>query len=438
MSVDNECFAMLNYSHIIRTSWVTTLGNISRILQRRIFPFGNFRIKYRGGAVMDNRLLMTIDMIGRIRNTKLSNRNGLQPLFEAIINSFQAIEDRNVSVAGFVKIILHRHPQMRTDTRDRSREPIVAMEIQDNGIGFNNDNFNSFLTADTTLKESRGGKGVGRFIWLKAFEKVQVDSVFEEDGRLWRRTFDFSRRPGGIGNHEKTEIDRDTKVLTKVILQDFKSQYWEYSPKTASVIARRTIEHCFEYFLFQDVPRVDLVDGDANESYNLNDLFTEEFKPESMPKEFKLNGETFTIHDILITKPQDHNHQVHFCAHHRVVTSESLSNRIPHLDGPLHDTNRNAMAYSVYVSSPFLDRRVESDRTEFRIPRRPVPLAGGEITWQGILDSVVQSSKQFLEPYTASASEKAIERVEKYVETEAPRYRHLLSSRREALNRMLK
>ena len=100
---------------------------------------------------------MKIDIAGRIRNTKLAYRNSLQPLFEAVVNSFHSIEDRGNQAEGYIQIVLHRGGQTRIDESERSLEPIINFEVQDNGIGFNETNYNSFLTADSTLKQPRGG-----------------------------------------------------------------------------------------------------------------------------------------------------------------------------------------------------------------------------------------------------------------------------------------
>lgn len=60
---------------------------------------------------------------------------------------------------------------------------IDSFEVEDNGIGFTNDNLRYFAEADTGHKRKIGGKGVGRFVCLKAFKKITVNSVYYEDGR---------------------------------------------------------------------------------------------------------------------------------------------------------------------------------------------------------------------------------------------------------------
>jgi len=41
--------------------------------------------------------------------------------------------------------------------------------VTDNGIGLDENNMRSFLQSDSTYRAEKGGKGVGRFAWLKAF-----------------------------------------------------------------------------------------------------------------------------------------------------------------------------------------------------------------------------------------------------------------------------
>jgi hypothetical protein len=385
---------------------------------------------------MNYDLPMKIDIAGRIRNTKLAASNYLQPLFEAITNSFDAIEDINNIANGLVKVILYRRKQKAIDSDDFSKEPVTAFKIEDNGIGFDDKNFRSFMIADTTLKQERGGKGVGRFIWLKAFKKVHIDSIFKENGHKWRRIFDFSRIPDGVENHNKQSVHAETSLITSVLLDHFEEKYQEKCPIDSSIIARRIIEHFLEYFIFQDVPKIELIDYETKEIHDLNAIFLEEFEPNLEPENLKVEDESFTIHDVLIKKPLDRQHQAHFCANRRVVESENLSNKIPNLDRGLRNESGDSIFYSAYVSSSFLDERVDTDRTNFRITRRPSPLISGEVSWQELLDNVVEKSKEFLRPYTIQACEETLQRVQRYVENEEPKYRYLLSSQKDVVKEL--
>ena len=93
---------------------------------------------------------------GRLRNTSLPKTSALFPLYEAIVNSIHAIDERveqdsSISLEDCtITIKVIRSPQISTDN---SRRPeIIGFKIIDNGIGFNEKNFNSFLTLDSEYK----------------------------------------------------------------------------------------------------------------------------------------------------------------------------------------------------------------------------------------------------------------------------------------------
>lgn len=101
------------------------------------------------------------DFVGRISNISLSPspNNALIPLYEAVTNAIQAIEDKfggdNLAL-GQIDIYVLR------DDREDSRPN--GFKVVDNGIGFTQVNLSAFLTSDTRNKIKRGGKGVGRFL----------------------------------------------------------------------------------------------------------------------------------------------------------------------------------------------------------------------------------------------------------------------------------
>ncbi len=145
---------------------------------------------------------MKIDVAGRVRNVPLPTSRPLNPLFEAVVNSIQAIEDARRG-DGKVSIKLVRDLSPTLLELDKGSRDIVSFEITDNGVGFNDDNFAAFQTSDTTYKADRGGKGIGRFVWLVAFDSVSIQSTFKA-GDYWKtRSFNFVASGDGIDS-EKT------------------------------------------------------------------------------------------------------------------------------------------------------------------------------------------------------------------------------------------
>ena len=131
-----------------------------------------------------------VNLKGRIKNFSLPENKSLMPLFEAVVNSLQAIEERKKNASFYGKIYI------KIDREETISDEILGciedITIIDNGIGFNESNFDSFMESDSEYKEKLGGKGVGRFSWLKAFEKVNVHSNYEDEGEYRYRDFDFS------------------------------------------------------------------------------------------------------------------------------------------------------------------------------------------------------------------------------------------------------
>ena len=140
------------------------------------------------GDIMSNYL--KTDLAGKVNNLKSFKNEALLPLFEAISNSIHAIEERGNLPEGIITVRVIRVKQQPLPGMDmhEERKKIVGFEIEDNGVGFDEKNYESFRTAETTYKLDKGGKGVGRFYWLKAFKKVEIERVYcYEGGKMFRK-----------------------------------------------------------------------------------------------------------------------------------------------------------------------------------------------------------------------------------------------------------
>lgn len=211
-------------------------------------------------SIMD----LKTSLAGRLRNTNLPKSDALFPLFEAVVNSIHAIDDRIESDESFsmedasIKILFVRSTQQTTDG---SQPPITGFVIEDNGIGMNVDNYDSFQWLDSTYKESKGCKGVGRLLWLKAFSNVKIHSVFKKGDGLHQRTFLFSMQ--GISEHSEENADDNATIGTSVELCFIKKDYYDGIPKKTDTIAKKLVEHCLWYFVREGgAPRISIIDGE--------------------------------------------------------------------------------------------------------------------------------------------------------------------------------
>jgi light-regulated signal transduction histidine kinase (bacteriophytochrome) len=95
----------------------------------------------------------------------------LYSVYEAVSNSIHAINDR------FTEEKAAKKGKVDVNIEVDDHGDVASISISDNGIGFTPENLQSFETSDSRFKYQRGGKGVGRFIWIKMFETIKVDSI---------------------------------------------------------------------------------------------------------------------------------------------------------------------------------------------------------------------------------------------------------------------
>ena len=101
------------------------------------------------------------------------------------------IEDAKVE-KGIIEIELIRLNQEEFAYENLQKlPPIIDFHIKDNGIGFDEKNFESFNFAHSSYKMDRGGKGIGRITWLRAFDKAIIESQFKRGRFIQKKDFYF-------------------------------------------------------------------------------------------------------------------------------------------------------------------------------------------------------------------------------------------------------
>ena len=366
---------------------------------------------------------------GRLRNTSLPLSSGLLPVFEAVSNSIHAIEDAGLTMdQGRITVEIVRDAQQQFDLesgqRQRSHVPIIDFKITDNGVGFTDDNMTAFLTLDSEYKAERGGRGVGRLLWLKAFRRASVTSTFSDlEGNLKSRRFVF-RPDDGVAD-QTLDNTSDSQRLTCVHLDGFKDKYREASPKTARTIANSLLAHCLWYFVREgSAPHITIVDED--EQIGLEEIYEEQMISAATKETIQIKKFKFELVHIKLSESSNWNHSIAFCAANRLVKEESIKGKIPGLFGRLHD-DKGSFVYQCYVSSPLLDERVRAERTSFDIEEEPLELfATDELSQKEIRDSIITKADEFLAEYLNETKKLGKERVTKFVDKQAPRYRPIL------------
>lgn len=309
--------------------------------------------------------LLKTSLIGKVNNLPQFKGEALLPVFEAVANSIQAIEELQEVKNGEIVIEVHRDNQLSLNDMEHDGRKIVGFTIIDNGIGFNDINYDSFLTSDTTHKLEKGCKGVGRFFWLKAFEQVSIESVYRtSDSQKMKRILSFDLKDG-ILPAQSTPTDQQQKTLVKLI--GFKEEYRKQPSayKTTGKIAQRILEHCLSYYIGGTAPSI-LVQNE-DETISLNYLF-EQIKKDFSTEEIDILGESFEITHLKLYDTHNKMHNIALCANSREVKAFNISKLLN--TAVQFDEKDNKFIYSAYVSSQYLDERVSSSRIEFDIPEK--------------------------------------------------------------------
>lgn len=364
---------------------------------------------------------------GRLRNTNLPKTHGLLPLFEAIINSIHSIDEQrkneepNIITDGKITIRVIRDSQISSD--ETSKPEIVGFEITDDGVGFNNDNFNSFQTLDSEYKIQLGCRGVGRLLWLKAFKRVTVQSVFEENGGKKIRKFDFNV-VSDIHNDPPPTFTRNNRKTT-ISLLSLEKSYLKYIPKSLDKISRELLDHCLWYFIREGgAPDITLIDG--LETIKIQRLYDELMVDSSNTDGFEIQAEKFEITHVKLKSTIKTKHSLVYSAANRVVKEEPLVGKIPGLFGSLSD-GENEFTYTCFLNSKFLTDNVNSERLDFNLMESGTGMfEGEEFTMQNIRLKTLEKINEYLSPYLTESKIVSEKKLVTFVNEKAPRYKPVL------------
>jgi hypothetical protein len=231
---------------------------------------------------------MKASIAGRIRNTNLPKAKALLPVFEAVMNAFQAIEE-----AGGKGHAIHIVAERQGSLDDGKPGPVEAFTVVDSGIGFTDANFDRFETVDSPYKAQSGGKGLGRFLWLKAFSRVEIESHFRAPGAegLTCRKFSFVAKDDEL---PRAALPSDRKrPETSVRLVGYRAPYNEECPRQLDVIAQGLIGHFLPLFLGLDGPAFTL--ADPAEHIDFRAFFRDNSQTFATERSFSLRGHNYTL-----------------------------------------------------------------------------------------------------------------------------------------------
>lgn len=309
-----------------------------------------------------------ISLEGRLRNTSLSPKDGLMAVKEAVVNSIQSITEA-CRENGRVSVCIHRIKNLELDgIASAGRSPIDHVTITDNGEGFNQKNFEAFNCLDFShKKDAFGCKGMGRLMWLKAFESATIDSTYQEGDELRYRRFVFT--PVGDGVKE-LEIGPETEVLpstgSRITLNSFKAQYEKASPTEFEEICNDLLAHCIQYFVVESPVEVVVREEDGKKELPLVQHLQANILSKHENEKIKVGNEEFTVTCLLVSSSFLPESKIYWCANKRVA---KLSKKPFSKHQIFECTLPEGQSLLCVVESDYLDRNVRPERDDFTIPK---------------------------------------------------------------------
>lgn len=367
---------------------------------------------------------MKMNFKGLVNLHTLPKSVPLLPLYEAVINSIQSIEDAQIK-DGRIDIRIERENQI--SLFEQWETDIENIIIMDNGIGFNNENYNSFDTYASEYKVQKGCKGVGRMMWLKAFCNVEIESIFTESDKKWYRRFFFDAN-NAVYNMTIEEADNSIPVNTIVRLNGLRGQYKSSCPKKLDTIAKNILNHCFTYYVLGKAPKI--VVADENDAVDIDDLYKENIGDNIKIVDSNIKGITFKIiHSKNYMYSKD-NHTMNLCANHWVVQPVPLSKILGNLNTKLED-EKGEFTYNGYVMSEIFDNHVNRERTKIELPEQSNLIE--PVGYDEIVEKMTSLILEYLKIDIDESNKKKIEMIKEYIFTVNPKYRMLLKNRPELL-----
>lgn len=364
-----------------------------------------------------------------------ANTTVYTPVVEMIVNAIQSIDETGRG-DGKVSIRALRSSQPELDG---SLPDVSNFEIEDNGIGFTDAHRNSFDTLYTDLKIEEGGKGFGRFTGLKYFEDLHVKSVYRDGGGFKARNFSMGK-DNDIIVHEKVAVSEKQASGTVITLSTLKKG--RSFDKKLPTIARNLVERLLPYFITQDYacPEIVLSEQDGSGAIRLNDFVSNELSAVireigGEKKTFTLNAsdtdEEFLVRVFKLYAPRNQRSRISLVAHKREVSGSAIHKYIPEFEDEFYekdsrgeiDRERN---YSIkaYVFGPYLDRNVSLERGGFEFQMESDLILG--ISQAEIELDAAAIAKDAMGDDITLRQEKKRERVQSYVDDEAPWHKAIL------------
>lgn len=368
---------------------------------------------------------MLANIKGLVDRLELSPAKAMMPLFEAISNAIDAIEEHN---NGFINHSIRIRLIAVNDLASQGGDEtfvVDGFEIRDDGVGFDDKNLASFKEAHTLSKVKVGGKGVGRFTYLKVFSNIKVRSVFKNESGSQLRAFEFSIQDELKGSDEIQSLDELSGTSVSMTGMDLK--YKSGWPQSPQIIADRIIAHFLIRFAARSCPPM-ILESPNHSPIDLHKLFDDTVQSHIEEKFFNVLGHEFAL-QAYRHRDGRLRHDLYLCANGREVINTKLCHLLPELPERLINESQEPYTLIVLVTGEYLDRYANQERTKISFQSEDQDDIEQTLVSRTALNrGIAETLRPLLIADLKSTHEEKRLQIEKFVE-QAPEYRALTHPR---------
>jgi hypothetical protein len=389
-------------------------------------------------AVEAKRTAVKFDLRNYIEtNVVLNKSHGLHPVYEAIANSLDAIAELSSRIRGkiVVRIIRDMKEPVQMDMLGgKDEHPIIGFEIEDNGIGFTEKNYDSFCLGASSQKKTKGGKGLGRLTWLKVFDHAEIESVFKEDDKMHTRTFTFTAETVSGIKHNQIQSCTATRTSTIVRLNGKKSYF--NLPKKTITIAKSIINHYIAQIIINDNLTITLSDPESDQGdIDLKEIIKSEYTALDKIDSFDDHDCKFLLRHLFVNN-STHKHQVIFCAKNQKVESHSIASYIPHLESTVN-INGKECVYLGILTGKYFDDNVNTTRTALVMnDDNEDTLWPTDVCRKDLMKSVSNLILPHVQGPIEEVRTATRRKIDNVISTSAPEMRHVFERNLDVLNKL--
>ncbi len=326
-----------------------------------------------------------MDYQGLLKRIKKS-KNPLQPIFEALTNSFEAIKIYK-NTTGKISIKLNFGGNLFSGQNDVNI--LQSITIIDDGIGFTDIEFERLANIYDGSK-GFSNKGSGRLQFVHFFEEAVYESVYKLDESkkdFNKRLFKLSKSQSCLSHHsilryqepfaDKNENKSYTKLTLKNLLDDDDKKF--YSTLTPTRLKQEILNRYLEYFAanretlptivietnlsddVENIERNDIVDVDKTVSIEIN------YKSYNGKNYIQTDkSEKFTIKSYVISDDKLSENSLKITSKKEIVSDENIMKSIS-LDILKPKESINSNRYLFLISGDYIDSKDTDNRGELEL-----------------------------------------------------------------------